>query len=91
MKSVHCPITGDAFGRLEYDTASYGLAVCVASGVIWTTAPSVFRLHSVGDSLELSGESSSHHRTGRDTDKTVLSCEGVMRLCCVVRLRVSRS
>jgi len=28
----------------------------------------------VGDSLELSGESNSHRRSGRDTDKTVFFC-----------------
>ena len=51
--------------------------VCVVSGVpvwigrlLWTRSHFKF---SVGDSLELS-EISSHHRRGRDTDKTVLSC-----------------
>jgi len=50
--------------------------VCVVSGVNWTIALNAFRFRiSCRPATVLScRESSSHRRSGRDTDKTVLSC-----------------
>jgi len=71
-----CPVVGPTQFTPPHQTRQDG-PVCVVSGVNWTIALNVFRLQIFcrRQTTVLScRESSSHRRSGRDTDKIVLSC-----------------